>query len=84
MEDMFDIAKETRDDPSNEKRTMLIIHKMLGKAYPDLTLEDVKAMPLKVIPRLMQILNAESDFLPVQRTLPLGLTSTRRRSKSGS
>jgi hypothetical protein len=52
-----DEAKKLYEIPDLHERSLNIIHTMLKKAYPDLTLEDVKAFPSFKADRLMQIFN---------------------------
>jgi hypothetical protein len=68
MEDLFEVSK----GESQGERNAIVIWKMLAKAYPDTTLDDVKAMPASVTGRLLQIFNADTSFLPVLPTLPTG------------
>jgi hypothetical protein len=79
-EDLLDIGKES----GKEKRSMMIVQKMLSKAYPDVTLDDVLSMPFSASTRLLEIFSRDSDFLQMQRKSTTGLESTRKRSKSGS
>lgn len=79
-EDLLDIGKE----PRKEKRSMMIVHKMLSKAYPDVTLEDVLAMPFSASTRLLEMFSRDSDFLRISKKSTTGSVSTRKRNKSGS
>jgi hypothetical protein len=79
-EDLLDIGKEAR----KEKRSMMIVQKMLSKAYPDITLDDVLNMPFSASTRLLELFSRDSDFLQMQRKSTTGSASTQRRSKSAS
>lgn len=79
-EDLLDIGKE----PRKEKRSMMIVQKMLSKAYPDVTLEDVLAMPFSASTRLLEIFSRDTDFLQISKKSTTGSALTRKRSKSAS
>jgi NADH dehydrogenase/NADH:ubiquinone oxidoreductase subunit G len=79
-EDLLDIGKEA----CKEKRSMMIVQKMLSKAYPDVTLDDVLNMPFSASTRLLEMFSRDSYFLQMQRKSTTGSTSTRKRSKSAS
>ena len=57
---------------TNEERSAAMIWLMLRKAYPELTLEDIKNLPLDVAANIMTALAKDSGFL------------TGKKSKSGS
>jgi hypothetical protein len=78
LEDIDDIDKAQ----SNQDRSRMILFKMLNRAYPDLTLEDVKKFPLVKASRLLELIaKAEGFLLPPKRSIP-GLNVTRKRSSS--
>jgi len=48
---------------SNEKRSLLMLWKMLQKATPDLTAEEVERLPMDVAAALLTALTKEAGFL---------------------
>jgi len=48
---------------TNEERSAAMIWLMLRKAYPELTLEDIKNLPLDVAANIMTALAKDSGFL---------------------
>lgn len=44
------------------EHTILICYKMLKKAYPDLTVYDVEALPIQAVTRLLKIFNKDIGF----------------------
>jgi hypothetical protein len=59
LKDTLELAKYA----SAEEKSAATIWLMLRKAYPDLTLEDVKNMPLDVAAKIMTALNRDMGFL---------------------
>jgi len=59
---------------TNEERSAAMIWLMLRKAYPELTLEDVKNLPLDVAANIMTAITKDLGFL----------SQTGKRLKSGS
>jgi hypothetical protein len=60
LEDTADLSKAK----TNEEYSTLMLWKMLGKAYPELTLEDVKKFPMGKGARILQLLTEAEGFLP--------------------
>jgi hypothetical protein len=58
LDDIDDLNKAT----SNEERTKITLYKILNKAYPDLTLDDVRSFPLETVQKLLRIV--AKPFLP--------------------
>ena len=72
MDDSEEISKVQSDD----ERSRLILFKFLAKAYPGLTLDDVKAFPLIKATRIVRLIyEAEGFFSPVLN-LPIGSKQT--------
>jgi len=61
---------------TNEERSAAMIWLMLRKAYPELTLEDVKSLPLDVAANIMTALAKDSGFLGTGRKSKSGLEQT--------
>lgn len=57
--DLVDISKYQ----VNEERIIMIVYHMLRKAYPDLTVEDIKSLPFDVSAKIIKALGKEMDFL---------------------
>jgi hypothetical protein len=55
--DMDEINKST--DP--KERIAMVVFKYLGRAYPDLTLEDLKVMPLNTASRILDLINKDES-----------------------
>jgi hypothetical protein len=55
--DMDDVNKPT--DPRD--KIAMVVFKYLGRAYPDLTLEDLKAMPLNTASRILDLINKDES-----------------------
>jgi hypothetical protein len=64
---------EINQAQSNEEKSILILYKMLKKAYKDLTVDDVKAFPLDAVTRLLKLIAG-----------PGGFFQTPKQSRSGS
>lgn len=78
----MDDSEEISKVQSDEERTRLILHKFLAKAYPGLTLEDVKAFPLMKATRILRsIYEAEGFFSPVPKS-PIGSKQTAKPNSS--
>lgn len=58
MRDMVDIDAE----PDEVKKSMLIVHRMMVKAYPDLPQEELEAWDPEVFAKLFKALVEASDF----------------------
>jgi hypothetical protein len=63
LADMLELNKAE----SNEERSFKILWLMLRKAYPELTLEDVKAFPMDVAAKILTALTADLGFLAPQK-----------------
>jgi len=63
MKDLLDLNK-VQDD---QKKSIVMLHMMLVKAYPDLTVEDIEKMPAAESARLIAILTKQSGFLKPAR-----------------
>ena len=63
LEDTADLSKAK----TNEEYSTLMLWKMLEKAYPELTLEDVKKFPMGKGARLLQLLTEAEGFLPPEK-----------------
>ncbi|MEM2587071.1 MAG: hypothetical protein QXV23_02115 [Candidatus Bathyarchaeia archaeon] len=57
--DLIEISKYQ----SNEERMVAIVYHMLKKAYPELTIEDVKSLPFNVSAKIIAALGKEEGFL---------------------
>jgi len=64
LEDTADLSKAK----TNEEYSTLMLFKMLEKAYPELTLEDVKKFPMGKGARILQLLTEADGFLPPEKT----------------
>ncbi len=57
----------TQKYPGREERAYHLVHRMLQKRNPDLTYEEVEAMPFEVVARLSKLLGDQlAAFLPRQ------------------
>jgi hypothetical protein len=65
----------------NKDRSIALLHKQLQPVNPDLTEEDVRAMPYEVVVRLLMKLQNEGSFFPRQKTSPIGSASTEQPRK---
>ena len=63
LEDTADLSKAK----TNEEYSTMMLFKMLGKAYPELTLEDVKKFPMGKGARILQLLTEAEGFLPPEK-----------------
>ena len=63
LEDTADLSKAK----TNEEYSTLMLFKMLEKAYPELTLEDVKKFPMGKGARILQLLTEADGFLPPEK-----------------
>ena len=63
LEDTADLSKAK----TNEEYSTLMLFKMLEKAYPGLTLEDVKKFPMGKGARILQLLIEAEGFLPTKK-----------------
>ena len=63
LADMLELNKAE----SNEERSFKILWLMLRKAYPELTLEDVKAFPMDVAAKILTALTVDLGFLAPQK-----------------
>jgi len=63
LEDTADLSKAK----TNEEYSTLMLWKMLEKAYPELTLEDVKKFPMSKGARILQLLSEAEGFLPPEK-----------------
>jgi len=70
LSDTLELAKYK----TTEEKSAAMIWLMLRKAYPELTFEDVKSMPIDVAANIMTAITKDSSFL----------SRTGKRSKSGS
>jgi hypothetical protein len=61
IRDLLEIRRET-EDPGEQALRML--HRMLRKAYPDLTLEDVNDLPYDAALRLLDATGRAMGFTP--------------------
>ena len=63
------------DEADVNKKAYRLIHAMLKKAYPDLTIDNVESMPFEVVARLSTVLGGVvQSFLPRQKvSLPANL-----------
>jgi hypothetical protein len=78
LEDSF----EFNGIADRKERTIMVAYLMLKKAYPELTLEMVKKMPLKEANALMDIVAAQPCFLsPLEPQSKNGLKTTGKRRK---
>jgi hypothetical protein len=64
-------------DPN--ERTLTIVHLMLKKAYPDITLDMVRRMPLAEANAFMAIVSAQPCFLPQTSQRGSAITVKRRK-----
>jgi len=64
LEDTAELSKLT----TKEEYSTMMLFKMLEKAYPDLTLEDVKKFPMGKGSRILQLLIEADGFLPPEKT----------------
>jgi len=64
LEDTADLSKAH----TNEEYSTIMLFKMLEKAYPELTLEDVKKFPIGKGARILQLLTEADGFLPPEKT----------------
>jgi hypothetical protein len=62
-EDLVEINKEQ----TNEEKGFVMLYIALRKAYPDVTLEDVKAFPLEDFTRLMKAIFGDQVFFPAPK-----------------
>jgi len=66
---------------SDDERSLLVLYHMLRKAYPDLTLEDVKNFPVDVATRLMALITENLNLSVLTgKQLGSGLKQTSKRS----
>ena len=72
-DELQDINKESK---SNDEKMFLILHKMLSKAYPDLTVEDIRNFPPQDITKLSSLLMEKDDFLRWAKKLGLEVSQT--------
>jgi len=63
LEDTADLSKLK----TNEEYSTMMLWKMLEKAYPGLTLEDVKKFPMGKGARILQLLIEAEGFLPTKK-----------------
>jgi hypothetical protein len=63
LEDTADLSKAK----TNEEYSTMMLWKMLEKAYPELTLEDVKKFPMGKGARILQLLSEAEGFLPPEK-----------------
>ena len=63
LEDTADLSKAK----TNEEYSTMMLFKMLEKAYPELTLEDVKKFPMGKGARILQLLTEAEGFLPPEK-----------------
>jgi hypothetical protein len=63
LEDTADLSKAK----TNEEYSTMMLFKMLEKAYPGLTLEDVKKFPMGKGARILQLLSEAEGFLPPEK-----------------
>ena len=63
LEDTADLSKAK----TNEEYSTMMLFKMLEKAYPELTLEDVKKFPMGKGARILQLLSEAEGFLPPEK-----------------
>ena len=63
LEDTADLSKLK----TTEEYSTMMLWKMLEKAYPGLTLEDVKKFPMGKGARILQLLSEAEGFLPPEK-----------------
>jgi hypothetical protein len=61
---LFSDLAEINTAQNNEEKSVLILYKMLQKAYPDITAEDVRSFGLADVTRLLKLM-VGPDFLQV-------------------
>jgi hypothetical protein len=59
---LFEDMEEIRNAPSDEERTRVILFKLLSRAYPGLTLEDIRNFPLMKATHLLEIIGKAEGF----------------------
>jgi hypothetical protein len=59
---LFEDMEEIRNAPSDEERTRVILFKLLSRAYPDLTLGDVRKFPLMKATHLLELIGRTEGF----------------------
>lgn len=64
LEDTAELSKLA----TKEEYSTMMLFKMLEKAYPGLTLEDVKKFPMGKGARILQLLIEADGFLPPEKT----------------
>jgi hypothetical protein len=60
MQDLLEINSTCK---TNEERSVQILYRMLKKAYPDFTLEEVRDMPMEDAAYLLSLLSEKAGFL---------------------
>jgi hypothetical protein len=70
----FGDLEEINKAGSNEEKSILALYKMLKKAYPDLTMDDVREFGLDTVQRLLKLIVGPNGFLQVPKTLQPGLS----------
>jgi len=64
MQDLLEINSTCK---TNEDRSLQILYHMLKKAYPDLTLEEVRDMPMEDAAHLLTLLSEKAGFLQAKK-----------------
>jgi hypothetical protein len=71
---LSDDLTEINKEKTNEEKGLVMLWIALRKAYPELTLEDVKAFELKDYTKLMKAIFGDAvNFFPTQKQSPSGL-----------
>jgi hypothetical protein len=68
---------------TNEEKSIVILHRMLKKAYKDLTLDDVKHFEFTEATRILALISGPS-FLQTQKQLQSGSEVTQQPKESAS
>jgi len=73
--DYSELSEIIKKYPENQDRSIALLEKQLAPANPDLTFNDIKAMPYEVVVRLLTKLQSEGSFFPKQKISPIGSQS---------
>jgi hypothetical protein len=80
---VFEDLPAIRAAETNEEKSIVILHRMLKKAYKDLTLDDVKHFEFTEATRILALISGPS-FLQTQKQLQSGSEVTQQPKESAS
>jgi hypothetical protein len=69
---------------THEEKSIVILHRMLKKAYKDLTLDDVKHFEFIEATRILALMSGGPSFLQTQKQLQSGSEVTQQPKESAS